>query len=121
MKIIITESQHKSLVGKLSPTLRRRLTVDDFDYIEKLIPRRALYTYAGITFETFMDEVIDSAIHDFVSERKGDEIETNMDPVYGEVYDGESFNKVYEMYLDLAPALIEMYRDKMYEIWKKYN
>lgn len=121
MKIIITESQHKSLLGKLSPTLMRRLTADDFDYIEKLIPRKALYTDADITFEAFINEVIYYVIQDFVSERKGDEIETYMDPVYGETYDEESFDKVYEMYLDLKPFLIEMYRDKMYEFWKKYN
>lgn len=121
MKIIITESQRKSLLGKLSSTLMRRLTAEDLEWIEEQIPRKVIYAPADVNFEAFMSEVIYYVIQDFVSERKGDEIETYTDPVYGEVYDEESFDKVYEMYLDLKPFLIEMYRDKMYEFWKKYN
>lgn len=121
MKIIITESQHKYLVGKLSPTLMRRLTADDFDYIEHKIPSMALYEPANVSFETFVNNVVGYTITEFVAERKGDEIETFIDPDYGEMFYESSFNKVVELYKDLTPLLIEMYRDKLYELWKKYD
>jgi len=122
MKIIITESQYTSLLGKMSTALRRRITDEDFEYLDKLIFTKTKYLRTGISFEDFINNVMGDTIHEFVSERKGDEIDTYEDPPYGIIYDEDSFDEVAEIYWGMIPLLKDMYHDKLYKIWKeKYD
>lgn len=122
MKIIITESQYNILLGKMSTALRRRITDEDFEYLDKLIFTKIKYLRTGISFEDFINNVMGDTMYDFVAERKGDEIDTYEDPPYGIIYDEDSFDEVAEIYWNMIPLLKDIYHDKLYKIWKeKYN
>jgi hypothetical protein len=115
MKIIITESQYETL----SNSLKRRLTQDDFNYLDKELTHYILSTPPVNKFEEFSSYVIGDLLHEFIIARKGDEIETEEDPEYGEVYNEESRNKVMEMYWELKPILEKRYKDRLYQAWER--
>ncbi|MFM7980280.1 MAG: hypothetical protein ACKPKO_13280, partial [Candidatus Fonsibacter sp.] len=66
MKIIITESQYKILLSKISPALRRRITDEDFEYLDKLIFTKTNYLPNGISFEDFIYDVMADTMNEFV-------------------------------------------------------
>ena len=116
MKIIITESQSKVLFSGIPIHLKRRLTTEDLEWIErkinsnindmKMIQRNKPY-YDN--FESYSYGIIADTLHEFVLERKDDEIETEMDPQYGLVYNDESRDRVFDMYWQLIPHLEKIY------------
>ena len=118
MKIIITESQYDMLFKELPSSLKRRLTSDDFEYFDDRISKH-IYDYPWIPeFDEFSYDVIAQLMHEFVVERKDDEIDTVEDPVYGVMYNDDSLDKVFEMYWELIPFLEKHYKDMIYARWK---
>ena len=115
MKIIITESQYKTL----SNSLKRRLTQDDFDYLDKELTHYILSTPPTSKFEDFSSYVIGDLLHEFIIARKDDEIDTEEDPEYGVVYVEKSRNKVMNMYWELKPILEKRYKDRLYKAWER--
>jgi len=114
MKIIITESQYEML----SNSLRRRLTPNDFKYFDnnlnKHIHDKLLFSS---DFDQFSYNVISQVMHEFVLDRKDDEIETEEDPHYGLVYNDDSLDEVFERYWQLIPFFEEYYKDKLSTAW----
>jgi hypothetical protein len=119
MKIIITESQYEMLFKELPNSLKRRITQDDFDYLDKELTHYILSTPPVNKFEGFSSYVVGDLLHEFIIGYKGDEIETEEDPEYGEVYNEESRNKVMEMYWELKPILEKRYKDRLYKAWER--
>ena len=119
MKIIITESQYDMLFKELPSSLKRRLTSDDFEYFDDKISRHIYNSPWRPEFDKFSYDVIAQLMHDFVVDRKDNEIETDNDPEYGGVmYNNDSLDKVFEMYWELIPFLEKHYKDMIYARWK---
>jgi hypothetical protein len=57
-------------------------------------------------------------MHEFVVDRKDDEIATDNDPEYGIRYNEDSLDKVFDMYWELIPFLEKDYKDMLYARWK---
>jgi hypothetical protein len=116
MKIIITESQSKLLFSSIPVYLKRRLTTEDLEWIERkinsnindmeMLQRNKTY---NDNFESYSYSIIADTLHEFVLERKDDEIETEMDPQYGLVYNDESRDRVFDMYWQLIPYFEKIY------------
>jgi hypothetical protein len=119
MKIIITESQYERLFADLPPYLKRRLTTDDFEYFDKELRYYIVSQPPVDKFDDFSSVVIGDLLHDFIMDKKVDEIETEEDPDYGVVYNEESRNKIMGMYWDLKPILIKKYKDRLYKAWER--
>jgi hypothetical protein len=119
MKIIITESQYERLFNDLPTSLKRRLTQDDFDYLDKELTHYILSTPPVNKFEEFSSYVIGDLLHEFIIARKDDEIDTEEDPEYGVVYVEKSRNKVMDMYWELKPILEKRYKDRLYRAWER--
>jgi hypothetical protein len=117
---LLKESEHlKGLFSSLPPFLRRRLTQDDFDYLDKELTHYILSTPPVNKFEEFSSYVIGDLLHEFIIDKKGDEIETEEDPDYGLVYVEKSRNKVMDMYWGLKPILEKKYKDRLYKVWER--
>ena len=118
MKIIITENQYEMLFKNLPSSIKRRLTPDDFKYFDnnlnKNIHDSLLFTS---DFDEFSYNVISQVMHEFVLDRKDDEIETEEDPQYGVVYNDESLDEVFKRYWKLIPFFEEYYKDKLSMAW----
>jgi hypothetical protein len=119
MKIIITESQYERLFNDLPNSLKRRLTQDDFDYLDKELTHYILSTPPVNKFEEFSSYVIGDLLHEFIIARKDDEIDTEEDPEYGVVYVEKSRNKVMGMYWELKPILEKRYKARLYKAWER--
>lgn len=119
MKIIITESQYEMLFKELSPALKRRLSLKDFEYFDKHLSHQLKYSFHSDNFNDFSRNVIGDLLHDFVTEVKGDEIETYNDPEDGEMWVEESTNKILNLYWPLLPILEKKYKDRLYQYWEK--
>lgn len=119
MKIIIRESQYKRLYNNLPVSLKRRLTTDDLEYFDSELTHYILSTPPTNRFEEFSSYVIGDLLHEFIMDRKVDEIETEEDPDYGIVYNEKSRNKVMDIYWDLKPILEKKYRDRLYKAWER--
>jgi len=117
----LTESQDERLFTDLPPFLKRRLTLDDLKYFDDNISSYILSTPLMDDLKYFSSVAIGDLLHDFIMDRKGDEIETEEDPDYGEVYNEESRNKVMEMYFELEPFLEKRYKDRLYQAWERKN
>ena len=117
MKIIITESQYEMLFKELPNSLKRRLTSDDFEYFDNKISKHIYNSPWRPEFDKFSYDVISQLMHDFVVDRKDDEIETEENPEYGVIYNDDSLDKVFEMYWKLIPFFEEYYKDKLSMAW----
>ena len=115
----INESQYERLFGELPNSLKRRLTQDDFEYFDKELRYYIVSQPPVDKFEDFSSVVIGDLLHDFIMDKKVDEIETEEDPDYGVVYNEESRNKIMGMYWDLKPILIKKYKDRLYKAWER--
>jgi len=115
----LTESKDKRLFDELSNSLKRRLTQDDFDYLDKELTHYILSTPPVNKFEEFSSYVIGDLLHEFIIAKKGDEIETEEDPDYGVVYVEKSRNKIMDMYWELKPILEKRYKDRLYKAWER--
>jgi hypothetical protein len=118
MKIIITESQYEMLYKELPNFLKRRLTSDDFEYFDKELVYHIDDIRWRPEFDKFSYDVISQLMHEFVVERKDDEIATDNNPEYGTIYNNDSLDKVFEMYWELIPFLEKHYKDMIYARWK---
>jgi len=115
----LTESQDERLFTDLPPFLKRRITLDDLKYFDDNISSYILSTPPTDDFKDFSSVVIGDLLHDFIMERKGDEIETEENPDYGVVYKDESRDKIMGMYWDLKPILIKKYKNRLYQTWER--
>jgi len=119
MKIIITENQYEKLFKDLPVLLKRRITQNDLEYLDKEVLNTMRYTPLYQDFENYLNSTISELVHEFVLERKSDEIETEHDPEYGEVFNDESRNRVMDTYWKIIPFLEERYKDIIFQSWSK--
>jgi hypothetical protein len=119
MKIIITENQYEKLFKGLPVLLKRRITQNDLEYLDKEVLNNMRYTPIYNDFEDYLNSVISDLVHEFVLERKYDEIETEHDPDYGEVYVDASRNRVMDTYWKIIPFLEERYKNIILQSWSK--
>ena len=90
---IIKESEHlKGLFGDLPPFLRRRLTMEDLEWLDKELVDHILGMPPRNDFDVFCDDVLGDLLHEFVVDRKDDEIDTVEDPHYGLIYSEDGFD-----------------------------
>ena len=115
----LTESQDEKLFKELPISIRRRLEPNDLDYIDRELTHYILSTPPTNRFEDFSSSVIGDVLHEFIIGYKGDEIEIEDDPEYGEVYNEESRNKVMDRYWVLKPFLEKKYKDRLYQAWER--
>lgn len=121
MKIIITESQYHNLLGNVSPILQRRLTSDDFEWIEKELRINLIHSPKQIKkFDEFCDYVLGNTVHEFVMQKRNYEIKTIPDEEWGDVYDEKSVSDVMDIYWSLIPVLKDMFYDELYEVWEHH-
>jgi hypothetical protein len=121
MKIIITESQYHKLLGNVSPILQRRLTSDDFEWIEKEFRINLIHSPKQIkNFDEFCDYVLGDTVHEFVMQKRNYEIKTISDEEWGDVYDEKSQSDVMDIYWPLIPVLKDIFYDELYEIWEHH-
>lgn len=118
MKIIITESQYEMLFKELPNSLKRRLTLDVFEYFDTNLVYHIEDSRWIPNFNQFSYDVISTLVSDFITETRGDEIDANFSPDFGELYNQESFSNVFEMYSDLIPFLEKKYKNRLYQAWK---
>ena len=70
---VLKESEHlKGLFGSLPTFLRRRLTMEDLDWLDKGINEVIPGTPTRRDFDIFCQDVLGDLLHEFVVERKDD-------------------------------------------------
>ena len=99
MKTIITESQYDSLFGRISISLKRRISRDDLDIIGDLI-WKCVYEFDDPTItnpQEFVDSVINDTMYDFITTNKLDDYSENL------------HSKLYDVWWELTPLIKEQY------------
>ena len=92
---VLKESEHlKGLFSELPPFLRRRLTMEDLEWLDKELVDHIAGMPPRNDFDMFADDVLGDLLHEFVVNIKDDEIETEEDPHYGLIYSEDGFDKV---------------------------
>ena len=115
----INESQYENLFNDLPASVKRRVTQEDLDFLDDELSHYIIKTPPTNSFEDFSDYVIGDLLHDFVMDRKADEIETYEDPHWGPMFDETSRDNIFDLYWKLMPVLKEKFRDRMYRSWEK--
>ena len=111
---IIKESEHlKGLLSELPPFLKRRVTMEDLEWMDGKLNEFMVNTPAVSKFDTFCYDVLGDLLHEFVVERKDDEIGTVDSPEYGLVYSEDGFNEVASIYWKLMPFLKKRYEIRL--------
>ena len=117
---IIKESEHlKGLFGDLPPFLRRRLTMEDLEWLDKELVDHILGMPPRNDFDVFCDDVLGDLLHEFVVDRKDDEIDTVEDPHYGLIYSEDGFDEVASIYWKLIPYLKKRYEFRLRKAWER--
>ena len=120
MRRLLKEFEHlKGLFSELPPFLKRRVTMEDLDWLDKGINEVIPGTPTRRDFDTFCEDVLGDLLHEFVVERKDDEIDTVVDPVYGLVYSEDGFDKVASIYWELKPFLKKRYEIRLRQAWER--
>ena len=122
MKIIITESQYEMLFKELPAFLKRRITPDDFEYFDNNLNKNIHDSLLWSSdFDEFSYNVISQVMHEFVLERKDDEIETEYleGSHFRVVYNNDSLKEVFDKYWELIPFFEDHYKDKLHKAWYK--
>lgn len=120
MKRLIREFEHlKGLFSELPPFLKRRITMFDLEWLDEKLGDYIYQTPFTNDFDTFCDYVLGDLLHDFVVNRKDDEIETFDDPDYGLIYDDNSLDDVFTIYWELIPYLKKRYEIKFRQSWER--
>jgi hypothetical protein len=114
----INESQYRNLFNELPVSVKRRVTQEDLDFLDDELSNCINKVPPFDSFENFSNYIIGDLLHDFVIDRKGDEIETYEDPDFGLVFDETSMDNIFGLYFKLMPALKEKYKDRMYRSWE---
>ena len=116
----LTESEHlKGLFSELPSYLKRRVTMEDLEWLDKSITGVIPGTPTRRDFDTFCYDVLGDLLHEFVVERKDDEIDTVEDPDYGLVYSEDGFNEVASIYWELMPFLKKRYEIKLRQAFER--
>lgn len=117
---VLKESEHlKGLFGGLPPFLRRRLTMEDLEWLDNTLSSHIVFTPPTNNFDDFCDYVLGDLLHEFVVNRKDDEIDTVDDPHYGLIYDDNSLDKVLSIYWELIPHLKKRYEIRLRQGWER--
>jgi len=120
MKKLIKESEHlKGLFASLPPFLKRRVTIADLKWIDEELTNFIIATPPTDKFDNFCDYVLGDLLHNFLVDRKDEEIDTVEDPEYGLIYDDESLGKVASMYWELMPYLKKRYEIRLHQAWER--
>jgi hypothetical protein len=115
----LSESKEENLFNELPVSVKRRVTQEDFDFLDNELSHYIIKTPPMDSFDDFSDYIINDLLHDFVMDRKAGEIETYEDPHWGLVFDETSRENIFELYWKLKPVLKEKYRDRMFRNWEK--
>lgn len=117
---LLKESEHlKGLFSELPPFLKRRVTLFDLEWLDKELGGHIVGTPPTDKFDDFCDYVLGDLLHEFLVNRKDDEIETVDDPDYGLIYDDASLDKVGTMYWKLEPFLKKRYEIRLRQAWER--
>jgi hypothetical protein len=117
---LLKESEHlKGLFSELPPFLKRRVTLFDLEWLDKELGGHIYQTPFTNDFNDFCDYVLGDLLHEFLVNRKDDEIETTYDYVYGIIYDDASLDKVATMYWKLEPFLKKRYEIRLRQAWER--
>jgi hypothetical protein len=120
MKRLIKESEHlKGLFSELPPFLKRRITMFDLEWLDKELGHHIYNMPFRNDFDLFVDDVLGDLLHEFVINRKDDEIETEEDPYYGLIYSEDGFHEVASIYWKLMPYLKKRYEIKLRQGWER--
>lgn len=123
IKKVLRESAHlKSLFRDLPSSLKRRITVDDLMWLDKELNESIRLTpVTTSSFKTFSEFVVSDLLHRFLVDVKDHEIETYIDPHYGETYVDDSLDKIGTIYFSLMPHLEKRYEIKLRQAFDKKN
>jgi len=117
---LIKESEHlKGLLSELPPFLKRRVTMEDLEWLDKSITGVIPGTPTRRDFDTFCYDVLGDLLHEFVVERKDDEIDTVDSPEYCLVYSEDGFNEVASIYWKLMPFLKKRYETRLRNVYER--
>ncbi len=87
MRRLIKESEHlKGLLSELPSFLQRRVTLFDLEWVDKNLNSHISHMPGRIDFDEFCDFVLGDLLHEFLVDRKDDEIDTTYDYDYGIIY-----------------------------------
>ena len=93
--------------------------MEDLDWLDKGINEVIPGTPTRRDFDIFCQDVLGDLLHEFVVERKDDEIDTVEDPVYGLVYSEDGFSEVASIYWKLMPFLKKRYEYKLRQAFER--
>jgi hypothetical protein len=118
----MNESLYNKLLEALPLPLKRRITKEDFNWIDKKINNldtvTSWYRNNG-SFDDFTRDVIGDIINEFVMEMKGDDIKTIPDDMFGEVFDDDDLERYFVLYWDIIPILGMIYKNVLLTKWNK--
>ena len=122
MRSVIKESEHlKGLFSSLPPFLKRRVTLFDLEWLDKKLGDQIYQTPFTNDFDDFCNYILGDLLHEFVVNRKDDEIETTYDYDYGIIYSEDGFDKVASIYWELIPYLKKRYEIRLRQSWERKN
>ena len=120
MRRLLKEFEHlKGLFSELPPFLKRRVTLFDLEWLDKKLGDYIYQTPFTNDFDDFCNYVLGDLLHEFLIERKDDEIETTYDYDYGVIYNEESLHKVASIYWKLNPHLKKRYEIRLRQAWER--
>jgi hypothetical protein len=121
IKKILKESAHlEGLYRELPLFLRRRLTMEDLEWLDRELQHHILITPpTRNNFDAFCDYVLGDLLHEFLVDVKADEVDTIEDPEYGEIFNDESLDKVATIYWNLIPYLKKRYEIRLRQAWER--
>ncbi len=93
--------------------------MEDLEWIDKELTHHIVSNGPTNKFDDFCDYVLGDLLHEFLVNRKDDEIDTVDDPDYGLIYDDNSLDKVASMYWELKPFLKKRYEIKLRQAWER--
>ena len=91
----------------------------DLEWIDKEITDHINGMPVRNDFDTFADDVLGDLLHEFVVDRKDDEIDTVEDPHYGLIYSEDGFDEVASIYWELIPFLKKRYEIRLRQAWER--
>lgn len=118
MRIIISESQYNKLLSSAPTAIKRRITPEDLVWFEDRLKRVANDSmYYNSDFSVYSDDVVRQTMHEFVVDRKDSEIRTVNTTEYGDIYDDNHLDEVFNVYWEIIPLIEEMYETTLKSIW----
>jgi hypothetical protein len=118
----MNESLYNKLLEALPLPLKRRITKEDFNWIDKKINGlnavTSWYRNNG-SFDDFIRDVIGDIINEFVMEMKGDDIKIIYNDEYGEMFDDDDLERHFVLYWDIIPILGMIYKNVLLTKWNK--